>query len=250
MIMRKVNLIPMAGLGKRFLDAGYKIPKPLIDIHGKPMFVRAVKSLPKADLTIFVCSKQHVEIFKINKIIRSFFPNSKIIISSKKKKGQAADCFEASKYLKKDDVLTIGACDNSMIFNSISLKNKINKSELVVWTFKNKKIVSKNPNMYGYAQTGKKDNIVKISCKKKISKIAWQDHVIIGAFSFKRAEVFLKYTKKLLSSNLKINNEYYMDSVAEICVKSGLNAKVNLVKKYYGWGTPQDLNNYLGKKNV
>ena len=44
--MRKVNLIPMAGLGKRFIDKGYKTPKPLILINKKPMFVRAVKSLP------------------------------------------------------------------------------------------------------------------------------------------------------------------------------------------------------------
>ena len=247
--MKKINLIPMAGFGKRFVDYGYKIPKPLIIINGKPMFVRAVESLPKADLIIFICLKQHVKKFKIDKIINSFFPNSKIIISSKIKLGQAADCFEAARYIKNNDELTIGACDNAMLFNLNSLKNKIKKSDLVVWTFKSKKIVSRNPNMYGYVKTDKNDNILKISCKKKISKIAWKDHVIIGAFSFKRAEVFLKYTKKLLSSNLMINNEYYMDSVAEICVKSGIKAKVNLVTKYYGWGTPHDLRDYL-KKNI
>ena len=136
-----------------------------------------------------------------------------------------------------------------MVYDSKSLKKKIQKSDLVVWTFKDKKIVLKNPLMYGYVKTDKKDNILKISCKKKISKIPWKDHVIIGAFSFKKAEVFLKYTKKLLFNNLKINNEFYMDSVAEMCVNSGVKVKANLVKKYYGWGTPRDLKNYL-KKNV
>ena len=238
----------MAGIGKRFIDAGYKIPKPLIDVRGKPMFVRAAESLPKTDLIIFICLKNYIKKFKIDKIIKFFFPNSKIIIAKKKILGQAADCFEASKYLRKNDILTIGSCDNGMVYNLNSLNNKIKNSELVVWTFKDKKIISKNPNMYSYVKTDKKDDILKISCKKKLSKIAWKDHAIIGAFSFKRAEVFMKYTKKLLVSNLKINNEYYMDSVADICVKSGLKAKVNLVKKYYGWGTPQDLKNYLNKK--
>ena len=50
--MRKINLVPMAGEGKRFLDEGYKIPKPLIKIHCIPMFVHAAKALPKADLYI------------------------------------------------------------------------------------------------------------------------------------------------------------------------------------------------------
>ena len=38
-----------------------------------------------------------------------------------------------------------------------------------------------------------------------------------------------------------------MDTVAENCVNSGINAKANLVKKYYGWGTPSDLENFLNK---
>ena len=47
--MRRVNLIPMAGVGQRFIDFGYTTPKPLIDINGLPMVVRAAKSLPPAD---------------------------------------------------------------------------------------------------------------------------------------------------------------------------------------------------------
>ena len=38
-MIRKVNLIPMAGTGKRFMNVGYEVPKPLIDINGRPMFV-------------------------------------------------------------------------------------------------------------------------------------------------------------------------------------------------------------------
>lgn len=242
---RKVNLIPMAGIGKRFIKSEYKSPKPLIEIFGKPMFVRAVRSLPKSDLLIFVCLKKHVTKFKIDKIIKSYFPNSKIIISKKKKKGQAADCLEAAKYLKKNDIVTIGACDNGMVYDLNLFKKKLNNSDLIVWTFKDKKIISKSINMYGYIKTDKKDNAIKISCKRKISKKPWLDHVIIGAFTFKRCELFLKYTKELLKRNLKINNEFYMDSVAKICLESGLKIKVNLVKKYYGWGTPQDLKKYL-----
>jgi choline kinase len=38
-------LIPMAGLGSRFLTKGFKIPKPLIDVNGKVMIIRAIQSL-------------------------------------------------------------------------------------------------------------------------------------------------------------------------------------------------------------
>ena len=34
----------MAGEGKRFKDAGYTIPKPLIEVDGKPMVIKALQS--------------------------------------------------------------------------------------------------------------------------------------------------------------------------------------------------------------
>ena len=241
--MRKINLVPMAGEGKRFLDEGYKIPKPLIKIHGIPMFVHAAKALPKADLYIFICLKKHVKKFKINKVIKSFFPKSKIIILDKVTNGQAVTCLKAEKFLKKDDILTIGACDNGMHYNKKKINKKINKSDLVIWTFKNNKIVSKNPNMYGYVRTKRPDKAILVSCKKTISKIPGNDHTIIGAFSFKKAETFLKYSRDLIKQKKTINKEFYLDSVAKLCVSSKLTVKVNLVNKYIGWGTPTDFIN-------
>jgi dTDP-glucose pyrophosphorylase len=247
--MRKINLIPMAGEGKRFLDEGYTIPKPLIKINGIPMFVHAAKALPKADLYIFICLRKHVKQFKINKVIKSFFPKSKIIILDKVTNGQAVTCLKAEKFLKKNDILTIGACDNGMHYSQKKINNKINKSDLVIWTFKDNKIVSKNPNMYGYVKTKKPDNAIFVSCKKTISKVPGNDHTIIGAFSFKKAETFLKYSKDLIKQNKRINKEFYLDLVAKLCVSSKLIVKVNLVNKYIGWGTPIDFINNTTIKN-
>jgi NDP-sugar pyrophosphorylase family protein len=38
-------LIPMCGKGERFSRAGFKDPKPLIDVLGKPLFFHVVDSL-------------------------------------------------------------------------------------------------------------------------------------------------------------------------------------------------------------
>ena len=40
-------IVPMAGLGQRFVDAGYTVPKPLIPVGGLPMVVRVVNDLPR-----------------------------------------------------------------------------------------------------------------------------------------------------------------------------------------------------------
>ena len=87
----------------------------------------------------------------------------------------------------------------------------------------------------------KNDVATKITCKK-ITKL----HGMTGNFGQKNKKRY--FSKKLLKQKQKLNNEYYLDSLAELCLKSGLKVKVNLVDNYNGWGTPKDLNDFI-KKN-
>ena len=50
-----VSLIPMAGLGSRFTQDGYRLPKPFIPILGMPMFMAALRSFPEAAKYVFLC---------------------------------------------------------------------------------------------------------------------------------------------------------------------------------------------------
>ena len=94
--MRKVNLIPMAGTGLRFKKRGYKLPKPLIKINNIPMFVKSVRSLPDCDLLIFICLKEHILKFNIDKHIKYYFPKAKIIIFLRYQPDWLLSCYKQS----------------------------------------------------------------------------------------------------------------------------------------------------------
>ena len=49
-------IIPMSGIGKRFIDAGYKDPKPLIQVEGKPIIQHVVERFPGETKFIFICN--------------------------------------------------------------------------------------------------------------------------------------------------------------------------------------------------
>ena len=55
-------VIPMAGAGSRFVDAGYQDPKPLILINKTPMIKVVIDNLrpAQAHRFIFICQKQHI----------------------------------------------------------------------------------------------------------------------------------------------------------------------------------------------
>ncbi|MCC6274982.1 MAG: NTP transferase domain-containing protein, partial [Leptospiraceae bacterium] len=69
--MKKVNLIPMAGAGKRFQDEGYNLPKPLIRVDGEPMILKACDSLPDADEWVFVCRSEHLRKSDLEQILKA-----------------------------------------------------------------------------------------------------------------------------------------------------------------------------------
>jgi len=246
--MRKVNLIPMAGLGQRFIDEGYTIPKPLIEINGLPMCVKAARCLPNADQWIFICKKEHIELMRIDEVLRNFFPGATIIPIDYTTNGQASTCLIARELLNKDDILTIGACDNGMSYSHSVFKNKIKNNDAIIWTFRNNKSVLKNPSMYGWADVHDDGHATRISCKKPISNSPMKDHALVGTFTFKRAEHFLKYTERMIKKNLRINNEFYLDIVLSECINDNLKVIPLEVETYNCWGTPSDLLKYLGQE--
>jgi NDP-sugar pyrophosphorylase family protein len=47
-------IIPMSGFGERFRKAGYKVPKPLIEVEGKPIVAHVVDMFGENNDFIFI----------------------------------------------------------------------------------------------------------------------------------------------------------------------------------------------------
>ena len=245
---RVVNIMPMAGLGKRFTNSKFKLPKPLIIIKNKPMFIQAAKSMPNSNLNIFICNQKLVEKYLIKKFLTKLFKNKyKLITVKKTTKGQANTCLLAKKYLRDNDKIFIHSCDSLIKFNRIHLNKDLSEYDGIVYTTKPNSTHIKNIKSYGWINI-KKNKINKITCKKKASLFPKKDFVIIGTFAFKNKKIFLKLMKNLFASKETINNEYYLDMVFKLAVENNHKIKNINVKKYFSWGTPSELIDW-GKKN-
>ena len=243
--MRRVNLIPMAGAGQRFVDGGYDTPKPLIEVDELPMIVQAANSLPVADYWIFICQKEHVLKYEIDKLLKQYFTNSDIISIDYVTDGQASTCLLARDLLYPDDQLTIGACDNAMEYSQEEFEVKLNQSNALIWTFRNNSAVLQNPKAYGWVEVDETGTALKVSCKEPISGNPLVDHAVIGSFSFQRAETFFQCVDSMIAKNRRINNEFYIDVALDECIGLGYVVRPFEVEKYICWGTPQDLDKYL-----
>ena len=54
-------VIPMSGIGRRFIEAGYEDPKPLIEVDGKPIIEHVVNLFPGVEDIVFICNEKHIK---------------------------------------------------------------------------------------------------------------------------------------------------------------------------------------------
>lgn len=242
----RYNLIPAAGLGKRFLDARYALPKPLISVDGMPMVVRAANTLPQADKWGFLFRKEHVELYSIDEAVRREYPDSDVIVVPSLTGGQASTCMLGESYIDSDAILTIGACDNGMVWKKSMFESLLcdEHTDVLVWTFRNHPTVARNPHMYGWVDVDNNDFVKKVSVKIPLSDQPLNDHAVVGTFTFKKASMFFNAARKMILERRTVNNEFYIDACMNVLVEEGFRIKVFEVEKYICWGTPNDLRTY------
>ena len=243
---RRVNLIPMAGAGQRFINAGYQVPKPLIDVGGRPMIVRAAQSLPEPDLWIFVCRAEHVATVGIDRQLEEHFRPAVVITVDHLTEGQACTCLLAREALRDDDVLTIGACDSAMTWNREQYQLEMGRgaADFLVWTFRHNPAVLQDPSMYGWVRVDREGAATGVSVKQPISESPLNDHAVIGAFTFRRARLFLDACDDMIRENARVRNEFYVDTAINFALKRGARGRPFEVDRYVCWGTPRDLEIY------
>jgi len=242
---RSMTLMPMAGAGKRFLDAGYTAPKPLIEVNGSPMFFQAGQYLPHSEKQIFVCLAEHLEKYPVENTIKKYYPEAKIVALNQLSRGQACSCEIGLEDEDLDAPLMIASCDNGMLWPKKELDELLEQRDVdvIVWSFRGS-ASAVNPQMYGWIKADASHNVSGVSVKVPISAEPVKDHAVTGAFYFRRARYFIEALQSLYQKNITVNGEFYVDSCIDECVKLKKKVKVLETTHYIGWGTPNDLKTY------
>lgn len=246
-------LIPMAGAGQRFADAGYQVHKPAIMTidrftgEEKPMVVCATGDLPgvaeDGSNVIYVDRTFHKE-DGVEDVIRQYYPKAQFITIDHLTEGQACTCMLAEEYLNPQEPLLIAGCDNGMDINTEAFEQLAGECDCIVFTYRHNEAVLANPNAYGWMITDDSDNITGTSIKKAISDTPMEDPAVVATFWFREARIFLEATKKMIAENDRINNEFYVDQTVKHVLDLGYKAKIFDIDRYVGWGTPADYEGY------
>ena len=233
----KLNvLIPMAGRGSRFENAGYIFPKPLIEIYGKPMIQQVVENLNIEANYIFIVQKNHLERYNLSKILDLIVPGCKIVVTDGQTEGAACSALLAEKYINFDYPLLIANSDQIVDWDSSDFMYCMERESLdggiAVFNSVHPKWSFVRLNELGYVDM--------VAEKDPISNIA-----TVGIYYWKKGSDFVESAKSMITKNLRYNNEFYICPVYNIAINQGSKIGIRYVKKMWGVGTPEDLNQFL-----
>lgn len=245
-IADSITLIPLAGRGSRFANAGYLDPKPLIEVSGKPMIIQASESLPKSEHHIFVTLQEHLDNYPLAEALQEVYPNCKVVSISGVTEGQAITVSLGLDNANPEVSLLVAATDNGMIYSKAKYQSLIedNQVDAIVFTFRNHVSSRNNPQMYGWVKTDG-DKAIGVSVKVPISDDPFNDHAITGSFFFRKVQFYQKALERLIEKDVRVNGEYYVDSLIGELIEMDFNVKVFEVDDYIGWGTPDDYETFV-----
>lgn len=229
-------LMPMAGEGLRL--KGYSpAPKPLIIINNYPMFMWALNNVSLDNNFIFVVKDEDINQYRIHAVVSEAFPKSRIIAQRGKSDGAVISTLLAQDLIDNDDPLLIVDCD-ILVSVDYEYLNSLTEIDAAV-------VVSKNnlPN-YSYVKINKNGLVTKIKEKEVIS-----DYAVSGVYYWKKGSDYVKYAKKVIKKNKRINNEFYVSQVYEEAIKDKQIVVAIVSDIFFHLGTEEEIYKYLESKN-
>jgi NDP-sugar pyrophosphorylase family protein len=236
-------VIPMAGRGSRFQEAGYAFPKPIIDVKGKTMIEVVVNNLKPDDdhRFIFICQRDHYNKYDLYNILKNATNNKfEIVQINGITEGAACTVLTAIQHINNDDELLIA---NSDQYVETSIDDFVNHgrskdSDGLIMTFD-----SSHPK-WSYARVNKDNKVHEVAEKKVISNKA-----TVGIYYFKKGKDFVNAAQSMIHKNIRHNNEFYVCPVYNELILEGKDIHIKDISSedMHGLGTPEDLTAFLQK---
>ncbi len=242
-------VIPMAGLGQRFLNDGYQVTKPLIPVSGQPMVMQATHDLPEAQNHVFVLRDNMPGYQAISNTLKHRYPKATIETIPGVTEGQACTALigmEAlERVVKKPNPITFGACDNGALYKMSAFQQLLKRSDVdvIVWGVRGHSNAIRHPNMFGWIDAEKNGRIRRISVKSPLSSPE-TDPIVLGTFTFRSAKDFRRVVKRLIARDGRNNGEFYIDACINDAIALGLHCHLFEVDHFLSWGTPNDLKTF------
>ena len=242
----RINVvIPMAGAGSRFTEAGYAKPKPFIDVNGKPMIVRVVENLAiDGAHYVLIGRREHAE--REPEVVAKLMARTDLefVFIENLTEGTACTVLSAEAVLDPDIPMVVANSDQLVVGGIANMIDQAWDAKLdgsiMVFT-------SPPDPKWSYAKVDCDGRVLKVAEKVPISDLA-----TVGVYYISSAKLFSSSARAMIAANERVNNEFYTCPVYNYLIAQGGMVGVYEIEpgQMIGLGTPEELHAYLLSKQL
>jgi NDP-sugar pyrophosphorylase family protein len=245
----------MAGNGQRFIDAGFALPKPMINVCGKPMIERVIENLNIDAKYHFIVKKEHIDRYSIDLLLKSKVPDCNVISIDYKTEGAVCSALLAfdGGFIDPDSELIITNCDQIFEWNPEGFLQLARKNDGALLCH-----LDNHPKWsYCCGQKSSQNTMLVSSVVEKPQTAPINNFANVGFYYWKKAGVFRECCKAMIDKNDRVNGEFYIAPSYNYMLNppknkftSKLTVSAMLCEKMHGLGTPEDLLKYEYQFNL
>lgn len=233
-------LIPMAGLGSRFIAQGYVLPKPLIEVEGIPLIEHSVKTLNIKGRYIFITRKYDNPEYnvKLSSIFATLGVDYIEISIDSLTSGAAETCLKAKKFINNEEPLIITNSDQYMTWDSVNYMKSLKNQDGSIVLHKSNDL----KNSFAIVLDGK---VLEVAEKRAISSDA-----LVGIHYYKYGRYFVEAAENLILNFTKTGSpETFVSETFNFLISKGKMIEAYFIGKgsYNSLGTPEDIQIFLSK---
>jgi dTDP-glucose pyrophosphorylase len=218
------------------------MPKPLIDIAGKPMIQRVIESLNIEANYIFIVQQEHYNQYNLGSYLKLISPGCTVLTTNGLTDGAACTSLLAKELINNEKHLLIANSDQLLDWDSSAFMYQMlsSKTDGGILTFE-----KNNDPKWSYVRMDENNHVVELAEKKPISNKA-----TVGIYYFDKGSDYVESAEDMISANDRVNNEFYIAPVYNYLINKG--KKITTfdieVDKFYPTGTIDDLELVLNNK--
>lgn len=242
-------VIPMTGVGQRFVDAGYKELKPLIKVAGKPIVEHVLEMFPTARKVICIVSSEHLQRDTLISEILRIRPDALIKEISAHKLGPGHAISEAADVIDPVLPTLVSYCDWAGFWNVEEMLDQLTSHSGSILTYTGFHPHMLRSTKFAYVLK-KNDFVVDIQEKAPYTNNPMEEEASAGCYGFATGETLLTAIKEQIKQNESLNGEFYISLTYKNLLGKGLKVGTVLMNKFYQWGTPEDLQDWIYWQNT
>jgi HAD superfamily hydrolase (TIGR01509 family) len=240
----QVNVvIPAAGRGSRFAEAGYVHPKPLIDVEGRPMIELVLRDLRNVGRPVVLLQEEHIDRYCADAVIRHSSAAARIVPVSGLTEGAACTVLLAEEHIDNPSELVLANSDQVVDCDVAAFVEAMRESgaDGGIMTFR-----ATEPK-WSFAKTGADGVVTEVAEKNPIS-----DQATVGIYWFRHGSAFVRAAKRMIAHDTRVNGEFYVCPVFnELIAEGGVVRTWEIDRgQMHGVGTPEDLAAYLARRQA